>query len=126
MYSTMVAVPVCGCCAGVVQYLLNGQFLAGSTGDVSNKLRMLVEPYLNQLLKSKVLTFTQSVYTYVYVAGVMGLLVWLNGFWTSSCNCAQCLSLIAGFFRSWMSGIVCLNVSILPLRLPHMVQLTLS
>ena len=62
----MVVVQVCRCCVGVVQYLLNGQFLAGSTGDVSNKLRMLVKPYLNQLLKSKVLTFTQSVYTYVY------------------------------------------------------------
>ena len=53
-------------------------------------------------------------------------LLWSNGFWTSPLSCCQCLSLMAGFLRSWMSGMVLLKVSMRSFRLPHIVQSVFS
>lgn len=63
---------------------------------------------------------------YMYIMTYFYSLVSSNGFCTSSLSWCQCLSLMAGFFRSWIRGMIFLKVSIRVFREPHIVQSGLS
>ena len=105
------------CISYALQGLLNGQLLAGSTADLPDSFWELVQSQFNQFLQCKIITYDKITYYSCGLVQYIDILFWSNGFWTSSFNLSQWRSLMAGFFRSWINGIVRLNVSILCFKL---------